>query len=90
MFHPNRTEYEIRFDDLPTARLYLTVTQAEDWGAAARLSIYNSSPIEALTIRFQFVYGGMAFCERTITAKYFTADMEDTTDNTAAGLKSEA
>lgn len=79
-FNPGSTEYEIRFSQIPNITLQYTVSQAEDWGAVACLSISGKTDDPA-DIDIELAYGGISSIQRTLTAGYFSPDTADVTGN---------
>lgn len=58
----------------------LNVSQAEDWGVIAKLSLRNSSH-DALHLGIRMVFGGISRHGRTYTASYFDVNEGDSLGN---------
>lgn len=86
VFHPSCTEHTSSFDALPRVEFHLLISQAEDWGAIAKLSVTNRSA-DFLTIFAKFSYGGIASCPRPFSAAYLPPDTADTEGNRVEASK---
>jgi hypothetical protein len=80
VFHPGSTDYQLHFEALPQLNIALLVSQARDWGLAARLTVTYCGE-DAAEIGVEFHYGGLHRCERTHDAAYFQPDETDGTKN---------
>ena len=76
-FYPGGTEYQWDSTTISGLKANLLVTQAENWGMVARLSLTNTSD-QPLNVQADWVWGGVARITRTIRAEYFPPDRDDT------------
>lgn len=80
IFRPSCTEYRIALKQVAGLEIALTVSQAEDWGAVAKLSLRNLNH-DVLKLAVKLVYGGISRHGRTFTASYFDIDKDYTSGN---------
>lgn len=80
VFHPGSTDYSLRFDSFPQLMVTLVVSQAEDWGMTAKVSLATHGESQE-DFEVDFVYGGLRRCERTHDAAYFQPDEADGAEN---------
>ncbi len=76
-FYPGATEYRWAATTIPGLQANLLVTQAEDWGLVARLSLINTST-QPLKVQADWIWGGGARITRTLHAEYFPPERDDT------------
>ena len=80
VYKPSCTEYEIKLRQIQGLKINLMVSQAEDWGVVAKLSLCNSAQ-DSVKIGIKMLYGGIARHGRTFTAAYFDPDKDELSGN---------
>jgi hypothetical protein len=80
VFHPSQTIYSLSHLSFPGLEISLLVSQANDWGAVAKLQIANVSK-KTTDVRVDFTFGGISRKPRTFSAAYFQPDSLDGMDN---------
>ena len=81
LFLPHGTAWSVCSSLVPDLTVDLLVTQAENWGLVAQVSLTNNGSFAALELQVEISFGGLARCGRTDSAAYFRADDDDPVDN---------